>query len=495
MARPSDWSPVDMDSDPTPGDPDDVRYLADELQTFADEVGEALGRVRGMAEERAVLDWAGLSAEAFRAEFDGVPGNLQKLQTSYDMAAQALQTYWPKLETAQGMADRALDRAISAQADLSSAQAALSDAQDWVSRAGDEAERLEREGERDDIEPPSEAEVRAATRDATAAQSAASSARSRVDAAEEALSAARELARQAKEMREDAARVCADEIDEASDAGIQNRRWWEDAVHWVSENWDTIVEVCKVVVAVLGIVVMIIGGPLALVVLAAALVVLADTLYDYANGRATLWDVAFAALDCIPGMKGLTTLGGLAMGLRGGITALRGGLRGMGVAMRRVASGLRRQPPPVIHAGSMNPADAQQFISTNYPWLNEVNFTGYPGYTQNCTNCVVAVDRRLDGFRATAAPMAGPGFVNQAALRAESVQWQNATSYDDIAQNLIRRGEGARSVVYISRPNGTAHVFNAVNSPQGIVFLDGQSGQLGYLEEGVSSISHLPYRG
>ncbi|GAB2871986.1 toxin glutamine deamidase domain-containing protein [Streptomyces mayteni] len=484
-----------MDSDPTPGDPDEVRDLAEELQTFADEVGDALGQIRGMSEDRAVMDWAGRSAEAFRAEFDGVPGNLQKLQTSYDMAAAALDAYWPKLENAQGMADRALDRAIAAQADLSSAQAALSDAQDWVSRAGEEAERLEREGERDDVEPPSEADVRAATRDATAAGQAATGARSQVDAAEDALSAARELARQAKEMREDAARDCASGIDEASDAGIQNRRWWEDAIHWVSENWDTIVEVCKVVVAVLGIVVMIIGGPLALIVLAAALVVLADTLYRYANGQATLWDVAFAALDCIPGMKGITTLGGLAVGLRGGLTAIRGGLRGMGVAIRRVASRFGRQPTPVIHADSMNPADAQRFIDTNYPWLNDVNATGYPGYTQNCTNCVVAVDRRLDGIRATAAPMGGPGWVNQAALRAESVRYQTVSSYDEIAQDLIRRGEGARSVVAIDRPNGTGHVFNAVNSPHGVVYLDGQTGQLATLEQGVSAIHFLPYRG
>ncbi|TDC76324.1 DUF6531 domain-containing protein [Streptomyces hainanensis] len=343
MVRPSDWSPVDMDSDPTPGNPDEVRELADELQTFADDVGEALGQVRGMSEDRAVLDWAGLSAEAFRSEFDGVPPNLQMLQTSYDMAAQALQTYWPKLETAQGMADRALDRAITAQADLSSAQSALTDAQDWVSRAGDEADRLEREGERDDVEPPSEADVRAATRDATAAGQAASDAQGQVDSAEEALSAARELARQAKEMREDAASTCASSIDEASDAGIQNRRWWEDAINWVSENWDTIVEICKVVVAVLGIVVLIIGGPLAWVVLAAALVVLADTLYDYANGEASLWDVAFAALDCIPGMKGLTTLGGLARGLRGGLSAARTGLTGLRQGVTGLGRNLRQR--------------------------------------------------------------------------------------------------------------------------------------------------------
>ncbi|MEV1007341.1 RHS repeat-associated core domain-containing protein [Streptomyces sp. NPDC049881] len=328
-----------MDSDPTPGDPEQVRGLADELQTFSDDVAEALGKVRGLASDRAVRDWAGLSAEAFRSEFDGVPGNLEKLRDSYDLCAQALQTYWPKLQTAQGQADRALDRAIAAQADLTSAQGALGDAQGWVSRAGEEAERLQREGERAGAPPPDEAEVRAATRDRQAADEAQEAAQARVDTAQESLDAARELARQAKEMREEAARQAARDIDEASDAGIQNRKWWQKAVHWVTENWDTIVDICKIVVAVLGVVVMIIGGPLAWVVLAAALVVLADTLIKYARGEAGLLDVAFAALDCIPGMKGLTTLGGLARGLRGGLTAARTGLRGMAQG----AAGLGRQ--------------------------------------------------------------------------------------------------------------------------------------------------------
>ncbi|WP_412795279.1 DUF6531 domain-containing protein [Streptomyces sp. MS19] len=331
-----------MDSDPTPGDPEEVRELADELQMFSDDVAEGLGKVRGLASDRAVLDWAGLSAEAFRNEFDGVPGNLEKLRDSYDLCAQALQTYWPKLQTAQGQADRALDRAIAAQADLTSAQGALGDAQGWVSRAGEEAERLQREGERDNAPPPDEAEVRAATRDRQAADEARESAQARVDSAQDSLDAARELARQAKEMREEAARQAARDIDEASDAGIQNRKWWQKAVHWVTENWDTIVDICKIVVAVLGIVVMIIGGPLAWVVLAAALVVLADTLVKYANGEASLWDVAFAALDCIPGLKGLTTLGGLARGLRGGLAAARTGLRGIRQGVRGLGQALRR---------------------------------------------------------------------------------------------------------------------------------------------------------
>ncbi|WP_190232860.1 toxin glutamine deamidase domain-containing protein [Streptomyces avicenniae] len=502
VARPYDWSPVGMDSDPTPGDPDEVRNLAEELQEFSDTVDEALGRVRGLASDRAMQDWAGLSAEAFRSEFDGVPGNLTKLRDSYDLCAQALQTYWPRLQTAQGQADRALDRAIAAQADLASAQGSLGDAQSWVSRAGDEAERLQREGERDNAPPPDEADVRAATRDRQAADAAREAAQARVDAAQDSLDAARELARQAREMREEAAREAARDIDEASDAGIQNRKWWQDAVHWVTENWDTIVDVCKVIVAVLGVVVMIIGGPLALIVLAAALVVLADTLIDYAQGRATLWDVAFAALDCIPGMKGLTTLGGLARGLRGGIRAARGGLRSLAAAVRRAPTRPGATPlppqqpslPPAIHAQSMHPADAQRFIDTNYPWLREVNNTGRPGYTQNCTNCVVAVDRRLDGVTVSAAPLPGPRPVNQRALGAEGMNYQWVRNYEEIGLDLARRGIGSRSIVYIARPDRTAHVFNAVNTPQGVVFLDGQSGQLAQLEVGLTAIGHLPYR-
>ncbi|WP_455770505.1 DUF6531 domain-containing protein, partial [Streptomyces coelicoflavus] len=143
----------------------------------------------------------------------------------------------------------------------------------------------------------------------------------------------------------DAAREAKNKIDEASDAGIQNRSWWEDVGDWFSDNWDNIVAVCKVVVAIVGIIAMVIGGPiLGAIVLVAALVVLADTLYKYSKGQASLWDVGLAALDCIPGMKGLTTLGGLAKGLKGGMAAMKGikgGLKGMGLAVRGLGKNAR----------------------------------------------------------------------------------------------------------------------------------------------------------
>ncbi|MGX1250853.1 RHS repeat-associated protein [Streptomyces ambofaciens] len=345
--RPSDWHVLDLDKDPTPGDPQRVRTLAKTLHDFADDVSEALRLVKGMAGESTLAEWAGKSAAVFKEEFDGVPKNLRKLEKSYGMCGDALTDFWPKLERAQALADRALVKAREARQDLTSAQSKLSSADSWVTRASKEADKYKDDptGSKSDADKPDEAKVRAATRDVQHAKTAHANAQSAVDSAQGALDAAKKMAEDARKMRDDAAREAKNKIDEASDAGIQNRSWWEDVGDWFSDNWDTIVAVCKVVVAIVGIIAMIIGGPiLGAIVLVAALVVLADTLYKYSKGQASLWDVGLAVLDCIPGMKGLTTLGGLAKGLKGGMAAvkgIKGGLKGMGLALRGLGKNAR----------------------------------------------------------------------------------------------------------------------------------------------------------
>ncbi|PWI09057.1 Rhs protein [Streptomyces sp. NWU339] len=352
--RPSDWHVLDLDKDPTPGDPQRVRRLAKVLHDFADDVSEALRLVKGMAGEGTLAEWAGKSATVFKEEFSGVPKNLRKLEKSYGMCGDALAAYWPKLERAQALADKALAKAREARADLSSAQSKLASAESWVGRATREADKYQDDptGSKSDADRPDEAKVRAATRDVQSARSARTSARSDVSEAQDALAAAKKMAEDARKMREEAARDAKNKIDEASDAGIQNRSVWEEVGDWFTDNWDTIVAVCKVVVAVVGIVALIIGGPiLGAIVLIAALVVLADTLHKYSKGQASLWDVGLAALDCIPGMKGLTTLGGLAKGLRAlGKTGLKGmtlGVKGFGPRLK----GLGRQMKSLFTCG------------------------------------------------------------------------------------------------------------------------------------------------
>ncbi|MFF7533697.1 putative T7SS-secreted protein [Streptomyces bobili] len=150
-----------------------------------------------------------------------------------------------------------------------------------------------------------------------------------------------------------------------------------------------------------------------------------------------------------------------------------------------------------IHYDSVDPEAAKDFLDSEYPWLKDVNNTGMPGYMDNCSHNVVAVDRRMDGAEVSAAPKQAGDHIppDQLGLpnRAKG-HYDMVNSYDDIVKDLQARGEGSRSAVYISRPDGTAHVFNAVNSKHGVVFLDGQSGQLGMLEKNVSSIGHIPYR-
>ncbi|MFE1259563.1 DUF6531 domain-containing protein [Streptomyces albogriseolus] len=348
--RPTDWHVLDLDKDPTPGDPERVRQLARFLHDFADDVSEALRLVKGMAGEGTLAEWAGKSAKVFKEEFSGVPKNLRKLEKSYAMCGDALADYWPKLERAQALADKALAKAREAQADLTSAKSKLASAQSWVGRATKEADKYKDDptGSKSDADKPDEAKVRAATRDVRSAKSAQEKAQSDVTSAQSALDAAKKMAADARKMREEAARDAKSKIDEASDAGIQNRSWWEEIGDWFTDNWDNIVAACKIVVAIVGIVALIIGGPiLGAIVLIAALVVLADTLYKYSKGRASLWDVGLAALDCIPGMKGLTTLGGLAKGLKtAGKAGLKGMAKGLGKGLRREADDAAAKSKP-----------------------------------------------------------------------------------------------------------------------------------------------------
>ncbi|MFF3640547.1 DUF6531 domain-containing protein [Streptomyces sp. NPDC002564] len=323
--RPSDWHVLDLDKDPTPGDPHRVRSLAKNLHDFSDDVGRVLRDIKGMAGEDAILKWAGKTADAFTEKFQDAPDKLKKLKKSYEMAGDALAAYWPELERAQTLADKALVKGREARADLKSATSRLSSADSWMERAGKEADKYKDKPGKD-VPPPDQDKVKAATRNATSAEKAQKSAQQDVDSAKSALEAAKKMAADARTMREDAAGTARRKIDEASDAGIRNRKWWEEIGDWVTDNWDSIVAVCKVVVAVVGVIAMIVGGPiLAAIVIVAGAIVLADTLSKYAKGQATLMDVAFAAMDCIPGAKGITTAAKLAKGMKG----LKGGLKGL----------------------------------------------------------------------------------------------------------------------------------------------------------------------
>jgi uncharacterized protein YukE len=351
--RPTDWHILDLDGDPTPGNPQRIRKLAGTLHDFADDVADALRDLKGIAKEDEVLSWAGKTAAVFAEEFADAPKKLRKLKKSYDLAGDALASFWPDLETAQDKADRALRDGRKARAELTTAQTALSGANDWVRTVTEKTDSYDpaKNGGKD-VPKPDESEVRRATRNAQHAKARQDAAERDVQTAQNALEAAKKLAGQAKRMREEAAGRTVTKLQEASDAGIPNRHWWEEIGDWVSDHWDEIVTVCKWVVAVVGIIVMIIGGPLGWLVFAAALVVLADTVRKVIKGEAGWGDLLWAALDCIPATKGFTSLAKLGkLWKAGGLKALGAGfMGGIGGGLKGLANGIRNGSVNVVSA-------------------------------------------------------------------------------------------------------------------------------------------------
>ena len=325
MTRPADWWVLDLEGDPTPGSGSAVRAMARSWAGIADDAEYAESRIRGLMGDAAIGRWIGEAGEAFRAKTGDLPKQLGQCKASYRLVSEALSWWAGRLESAQHDADHALVLGRAARHDLDAARARAAAAAAEVTAAGKAGVLSPAAGD------PDPARVREATARLHAAQAASRSADGEVAAAQGRLDAARRMALDAKGLREADGRTAAGRVHEASDAGIPERSRWEKFKDWAGEAWDVVVKIAKVVVAVLGVVALIIGGPLAWVVFAAALLVLADTIMKYVQGKASLWDVAFAALSCIPGTKGLTTLAELRTAFEAG------GLLGAGLHV--VASG------------------------------------------------------------------------------------------------------------------------------------------------------------
>jgi hypothetical protein len=342
MVRPTDWWVLDLEGDPTPGSPAAVRRMARTWSTVADDAAWAERRVRQLMGDEALGKWLGEAGEAFRSKTGDLPGQLGKCADSYGRASDALSWWAGRLETHQHDADAALVRGRAAHADLEEAKRRAAEAASSVSHASGVPVLT------DPSLTPTPEQVRDARARLHSAQAARSSADSAVSAAQSRLDAARRLALDAKHLRESDGRTTAERIHDAADAGIPERSRWEKFKDWAGEAWHVIVQIAKVVVAVLGVVALIIGGPLAWVVFAAALVLLADAIMRYMKGECSLWEVGLAALGCIPGTKGLTTLAELRMAFEAGgllgagahvLVSARAALTGMASAVRALGSG------------------------------------------------------------------------------------------------------------------------------------------------------------
>lgn len=151
-----------------------------------------------------------------------------------------------------------------------------------------------------------------------------------------------------------------------------------------------------------------------------------------------------------------------------------------------------------LHFDSI-PADLQRsIIRHEYPGLLGVNATRFDGWragtldpqiaklgwNNNCTNCVIAVDRAFSDTLSSAMPSVSELPITRIpdALGIDQ-RFVTLPNYESVVTRMEALPEGSRGVVYIRREDYTGHVFNVVHDKSGVVFLDGQTGMFARLED------------
>jgi hypothetical protein len=111
MGRHHDWSPLNLSSDPVPGEPDEVWSAATRLQKTATAIQDAHDDIKNAASETRGLADDSEAIEAFQDVAEGVADKLIKALPRYEAAADALRTYYWELVEAQKLSLDALHAA------------------------------------------------------------------------------------------------------------------------------------------------------------------------------------------------------------------------------------------------------------------------------------------------------------------------------------------------------------------------------------------------
>ncbi|MFI8527548.1 protein-glutamine glutaminase family protein [Promicromonospora sukumoe] len=144
----------------------------------------------------------------------------------------------------------------------------------------------------------------------------------------------------------------------------------------------------------------------------------------------------------------------------------------------------------LVNASASVRVEAERFLTERFPRLAELN----PVHGNvNCNQAVVAVDRMLDGDTAVRIPPSGPGFYGMDLLQTRrDGEFLPVDGYDDVIDRIEER-PWSRGVVYVGWDNGS-HLFNVVDTDDGVVFLDGQTGHLALLPEDAHWIGLMRYQ-
>ncbi|SEH00444.1 RHS repeat-associated core domain-containing protein [Nonomuraea solani] len=353
---PGGWEVLGLAGDPAPGDPGQVRGLADRLLEQASLAEDHTARLSTVSSGSSALRMRGDYAAKYTEALGELPAELAKLGKAYRGAGNALMTYAGSLEQAKSQAGTALRQGRTADLQF---QGALREIQARLPAATPMTGLPEMESAITAADPAVQAAVRPAVqraRDADADRSRA-----------------RRIADEAARLRDDAESRAVKEIEQALDgSGIKDKSWLQKAWDTLStpfRSWDDFVSFAGTVAMVAGLVVLVIGtGGVAGVILAgvavaAGAVVLADALNKYRQGRGSLGQVGLAALGVLPVGKGLSLLARGAKALTAGAATVRGG---GGVIVGALGTGASRSVTSLRSAIQAGGARAGTAASTSW---------------------------------------------------------------------------------------------------------------------------------
>lgn len=304
--RPSDWSLVGLDADPTPGDPVMVLAGGQEYLEVADSIDAAAAAMSRLDVDGTISQ----AVDALMATKEDTISDIRRAHGRYEAAGEALIDYAQSLERVQAETLAALEQARQAQ-DASVAAAGSRDRlQDLADSATDEEQRREYQQQAD-----------RADGDADEAAATISSARSTVESA--------------VSDRDRAADDAISRIEEITGSDDLNDGWWDDwgskvvaAIADVADMISTIAGILAIVVAFIPIVGTALAGVLIVIAAVAAIVSALANITLAATGERSWAEagiaIAGAALSVI-GLGGaakaiakVTTTRALARVARGG---------------------------------------------------------------------------------------------------------------------------------------------------------------------------------
>ncbi|MBC2900770.1 putative T7SS-secreted protein [Streptomyces cupreus] len=319
-ARPKDWSPL-YDSDPIPGDPDEVAKLGKKLRSMADEIDKQARNIKALA---SVDGWNSEAGRAFHETAGDTADRLKKAYDRYDEASAALGTkvmvgeseeYASELHRAQRMADKGLQDYRDAEVDYKAAGKVLEPLNGKV-LTGDDAVQHSKQQKRQD------------------------------DAAQLMLQAEKKILA-AKQIRDNAARKAARRIKNViHHDGVKDPGGFMD---WIADHADWFSAAATILAVVaLGAAIVFTGGLAAPIIAGlaalASATALSGRLYDV-FARGGKFDALKIGLDVLGVIPGLGVLRGLTAAAKGGrgLAASRGVWNAFtnGFAVKRINDGVR----------------------------------------------------------------------------------------------------------------------------------------------------------